>query len=324
MKETIKKIVGNNSKMKDAIIWLREEIFVLSTLVSPRLNVKLRYYYRYGKWPNLKHPQNFIEKLNWIKLNEIIKEDIYYKCADKYMVREYVEKCGCAEILNDLIAVYERVEDIDWNSLPQSFALKMTDGCGCNIICTDKSKLDVDGSKRMLEEWKNNRQYLRYGELQNKPRYRKIIVENFLGYDKDGELPTDYKYYCFNGKVVAILVIWKRHEESTDKENKIQGVFMTPDWKFLSRRYGTHENEFPERPSMLKEMIEYAEKLSKPFHFVRTDLYQIGEKVVFGELTFTCAGAILTAETPVEVMDMGKLLRIPTDPDYNVTFEDQK
>lgn len=313
MKQIFKRIMSSNNILWNSYYWLRESFFILSTIISPTLNVRLRYYYRYGKPINLKHPQNFIEKLNWIKLHHIIKENIYKICSDKYKVREYIKECGCEEILNDLIAVYDKEEEIEWERLPDQFALKMTDGCGCNIICTDKSKLNIEESVKMLKKWRHNKQYLRYGELQNKPYFRKIIVEKFLGYDKEGELPTDYKYYCLNGKVVAILVIWKRHEEASDVANKIQGVFMSPDWKFLSRRYGTHENEFPERPSKLKEMIEYAERLSKPFPFVRTDLYQVEERVIFGELTFTCAGAILAAETPPDVLDMAKLLKIPTD-----------
>lgn len=88
---------------------------------------------------------------------------------------------------------------------------------------------------------------------------------------------------------------------------------MSPEWQFISRRYGSHNDQYPPKPSKLGEMIEYAEHLSEPFYFVRTDLHQIGDNVIFGELTFTCAGAVFTAEIPRELLDMDTLLRIPTD-----------
>lgn len=182
----------------------------------------------------------------------------------------------------------------------------MTDGCGCNVFCKQKSTLDISATVKKMKKWRRNREYLRYAELQNKPYYRKIIIEKFLE-TPDGKLPTDYKLYCFNGKVAAILVIWNRNAEG----DYTDGVFMSPEWQFISRCWGS--NPYPSRPSKLVEMVEYAECLSKPFYFVRTDLYQIGNNVIFGELTFTCAGAFFLAETPSELLDMSKLLKIPID-----------
>lgn len=158
----------------------------------------------------------------------------------------------------------------------------MINRCSCNAICKQKSILDIPSTVKHLKKWRKNREYLRYAELQNKPYYRKIIIEKFLE-TPDNKLPTDYKFYCFNGKVVAILVIWNRNEEI----HYIDGVFMSPEWQFISRRYGSHNDQYPPKPSKLGEMIEYAERLSKPFYFVRNDLHQIGDNVIFGELTFT-------------------------------------
>lgn len=315
MKKIIKDVIKKNPIIWRLYEYFREHFFMLCTIISPTLNFKMRYFYVFGRIPNLSHPNNFIEKLNWIKLNKINKEEIYRQCADKYMVRDYVEKSGCSEILNELIAVYDRIEDVDWDSLPKSFALKMTDGCGCNVICRDKSKLSIAETINSFKKWEHNKEYLRYGELQNKPYYRRIIIEKYLGNSEKDELPADYKFYCFNGKVAAILVIWNR--DTNDK----QGVFMSPDWEYISRpnKYETIDNKLPAKPKCLDEMVMCAERLARPFLFVRVDLYEVNEKVIFGELTFTCAGSINTSETPIEVMDMGKLLKIPTDPEFNYT-----
>lgn len=44
--------------------------------------------------------------------------------------------------------MYKNAEDIDFNKLPKKFALKGTHGCGYNIICTDKEKLDLEKQKQ--------------------------------------------------------------------------------------------------------------------------------------------------------------------------------
>ena len=46
------------------------------------------------------------------------------------------------------------------------------------------------------------------------------------------------------------------------------------------------------RISEMNKMIEYAERLSKRFPIVRCDLYNEGEKIYFGELTFLHFGGL--------------------------------
>ncbi len=112
------------------------------TLFSPTMSTKILYRKRLGKKLNLKEPKTFNEKVQWLKLHEINKKEIYVKCADKYLVREYVKECGCEEILTKLYGVYDDANDINWDELPDKFVLKWNFGCGLNIICKDKSKLD--------------------------------------------------------------------------------------------------------------------------------------------------------------------------------------
>lgn len=112
------------------------------TLISPELNTRIRYRMVFGKKINLDNPQTLNEKILWLKLYRYMKDPLVIQCADKYRVREYVEKCGCGRILNELIGVWESANQIPWEELPNQFALKWNFGFGMNIICSDKKNLD--------------------------------------------------------------------------------------------------------------------------------------------------------------------------------------
>ena len=106
--------------------------------LSPRWNTKLLFLRKFGRLPDLKHPQTLNEKLLKQKLERFGTDPVVRQCADKYRVRDYVDGCGCGGTLNRLLAVYDRPEDIDWDALPERFAVKWNFGCGYNLICTDR------------------------------------------------------------------------------------------------------------------------------------------------------------------------------------------
>lgn len=89
---------------------------------------------------NLNNPTAFTEKLQWLKLNYCANNPKVIQCADKFSVRKYIEDIGQIEILNELIGVWDDVEDIPWDTLPSKFVLKLNHGCGFNIICNDKNE----------------------------------------------------------------------------------------------------------------------------------------------------------------------------------------
>lgn len=61
---------------------------------------------------------------------------------------------------------------------------------------------------------------------------------------------------------------------------------MTSNWEMLDITYVYPQpNTIPRKPDHLDEMIKVAETLGEEFEFVRVDLYDLGERVVFGELT---------------------------------------
>jgi|CZCB01.1.fsa_nt_gi hypothetical protein len=275
------------------------------TLISPRLNAQVVHYFKFGRFPDLKNPKTFNEKLLKLKLENYDHNPLVRICADKYAVRNYVESREFGFLLNELIYVFDSVDEIDWNALPDKFAMKWNFGCGFNIICKDKSKLKENEVKKQMKRWGKERIHLGYGEMQYKGIEKKILVEALLE-DREKELPDDYKIYCFHGKARAILFISGRNTK------QMKGAFFTPDWDYIgvpNKKY--HEvYPLPDRPHSLDTMIAAAEKLSSEFPFVRVDFYECNGKAVFGEMTFTPAGCHDVSSASINGVSMAEMLVI--------------
>lgn len=274
--------------------------------VCPGLNAKLLFFIRMHKWPNLKNPQTFNEKTTWLKLNNYNDNLLVSKCADKYTVREYVESKGCDEILNKLYGVYDNFDEIDFDKLPDQFAIKCTHGCAYNIIVDDKKKFDKNVARKKIERWMKEKYGYATSELHYTKIKPRIIVEKYLC-DEDGKMPVDYKFYCMNGKCVGCLVCSNREKGA----HNFYRNYFDRNWNqqpyFIEELRGNGKILKPERWS---EMIKYAEILSNDFLFVRVDLYNNDGRIIFGELTFTPACACNPRYSDFGDVELGKLLEI--------------
>lgn len=241
----------------------------------------VRYIYkkRFGKYPNLETPSSFAEKIQWLKLHWY--DELAARCADKYLVREYVTHIIGEEYLNNLLGVYDSVETIDFQSLPEKFVVKGTHGSHFNIICGDKSKIAWNKELAKLKRWSKINYYWQNREWVYRDLKPRFIVEEYLD-DNTGSSLTDYKFFCFNGEPKFCQVIQNRGQnESID--------FYDLEWNHLPftglRRIPFADSKIP-KPERYELMIELARKLAAPFPFVRADFYNIGGRIIFGELTF--------------------------------------
>ena len=216
--------MGIKSVLKKSDVFLKtysalhREYFKILTTISPTLNAKARYKSVHKKKLNLKNPQNFNEKLLWLKLNRYNKDPLVVQCADKVAVRDYIKDCGYADILNELIGVWDCPCQIPWDELPQKFALKWNFGAGMNIICKDKDVLNRQEIIAQMKEWGKSKCWLDHGEMQYKYIDKKILCEKFIECPDQAVIP-DYKVYCFNGKPQAILVMH-------DRGQTVKGEFL--------------------------------------------------------------------------------------------------
>lgn len=280
------------------------------TRISPKLNTMVVYWSKFKCPIDLKNPKTLDEKIQWLKFNTYYKNSLVTQCADKYAVREYVEKCGCGEILNELYGVYDKVDEIPWDSLPNQFVMKWNFGCGQNLIVFNKTELNIEEAKHKLNEWYKLRDtfYLTYSEMQYKGIPPKLICEKLIE-TESGDVPEDYKLYCFNGVPDCVLVCKNRGLKDVSTEY----YFFDKDWKL--KRYNKRGKEAPAdftlpKPDGLEKLFDYAAKLSKPFPFVRADFYLEKGKVTFGELTFTPCGGFDVNRLPETQMLFGKMVKL--------------
>lgn len=255
-------------------------ILKLFDFIPDKLMVLIQYKLSTGRWAKLKKPIRFTEKIQWYKLN--YRHDLLTKCSDKYSVREFVSAKGLSDILIPIYGIYDNVKEINFEDLPKKFVLKTTNGSHTNILCTDKSQLNIEFAKKTLNGWLNTwtcKMGREWGYYNIKPR---IICEKLLEKDKNNDL-IDYKFFCFNGEPYCLYVIVERFLEDEIK----LGIFDT---EFNLKSYRRSDirgltKDVP-KPNNFNRMLEIVKELSKDFPFVRVDLYNIGGVIYFGELTF--------------------------------------
>lgn len=267
------------------------------------MTTKLLYFKKFHKHLDLEHPQTLNEKILWLKLNTYHNNALVTQCADKFKVREYVQSKGCGEILNDLYAVWDEPNEIEWDKLPNCFVLKCNHGCGYNIICSDKTALNDGDIRNQLAAWLKEDYWKLKAELNYKDIKKKIICEKYIEGENQERL-NDYKVYCFNGKAECVLVCM-------NKDRKF--YFFDRGWNLL--RINPDGLKVPEtftlkKPECIDQVFRYAEVLSDPFPFVRVDFYVENEEIIFGEMTFTPSAGLDTDRFHETDMHFGNLLKL--------------
>lgn len=245
--------------------------------------LKSWYHRRTGFKLDLEHPLTFSDKINWIKLHGITPEMV--RLSDKLLVRDWVKEKLSEDYLVNLLGSWDRAQDLPFSGLPESFVLKANHGSHMNIVVRNKADLDLEKVKQKSNEWlKYNFAYMYGFQLQYRDIKPKLIAEEFLVQDSSNpqvEL-ADIKIHCFDGRPEFIEFI------SGEAKNR-RLSFFNLDWEmceYHTATYPLHET-LPERPLKLDDLISAAKTLSAGFPYVRVDLYQIGEQVKFGEMTFT-------------------------------------
>lgn len=262
--------------------------------------IRIRYKRETGKDLDYNNPVDINEKLIW--LNKYWRTPLKTLCADKYKVRKYVgvDK-QLPNILVPLIGVYDNVEDIDFSSLPKQFVLKCNHGSGCNIICTDKSKLDVNDTKEKLRQWMSTDYSKIFGEIHYRYIDRKIVCEKLIS----TTAPIEYQVWCVNGEPDSFLVCRKNFDGTYDARS------YSLDWTPLFERKNETDTFNVEKSPLKDTILDYAKILSAPFPFVRADFYVVKEDIFFAELTFTPAGNILSKYNETFLNRLGNKLVLP-------------
>lgn len=290
IKRTYKCQIGNLYK------WILDLIPSAYFYKHPKLVTGLWYASQKGRFPNLRSPKEIDELLMSLNLESMYDENkssILIQCADKYAVRKYVEERGYRDILNECYGVFDSVDDIDFGCFPNQFVLKLTNGSGQNFICKDKGSLDLGDLRETLRGWMNEASSfgLKTGEWHYSRIKPRIIAEKYLDSLGGDDSIIDYKFQCYGGDILGILVCYDR-DPITHRANY---DWYDPDWSLTDGeppRLHPHQRLIP-RPHSFDQMCKIARDLSAGIDHVRIDLYDTDDGPLFGEMTFTEGGNIM-------------------------------
>ena len=277
----------------------------------PVFLVKVRYFVRFKKRLDLNNPKNLNEKMLYLSLKT--DTTLWTRLADKYSVQDWVRSKGLEHILIPQYQYIRKGDVLDLNLLPKDgFVLKTTHGCGDVMICKNQSEFDMNKYlnhfKPLLES--------RFGALEGGKHYLRIepglVVEKLLTNDinskKYSSSIIDYKFWCFNGKPTYCWVCCNRDKKGTEVMTYDLDWNAHPEWSIFRNEY--RRGMVIPKPINFSEMIRVCEILSKDFPCVSVDLYNIGGKIYFGEMTFTRLGGLIDFFTEEFLMQAGNQINI--------------
>lgn len=264
---------------------------IKSYIVPDDFAIKMTFRRVKGYSLNYEAPRTFSEKLCFLKA-------YYYNpltniCADKYYSREYVNACGLERILKRTYGVYNCSDEINLDTLPDSFFMKCNHGNGDNFYIKSKDATDFRPIFRKLDKSMKNDYYWDNRERCYKGIEPRILIEEPL-INEDGSLPIDYKFYCFSGEPKYLMISYGEYEHK-HINHKFDMNMESIDHLFKNKAtIDAHNCIIPDN---IREMIELATVLCKPFPHVRVDLYNVKGKIYLGELTFYTAGGYVNIES---------------------------
>lgn len=292
---------------------LKVQILKVIGSISPMLLTKILYKKTFGKSIDLVHPKTINEKIHWLKFYGDTTQ--WALMSDKYRVREFVKTKGLEDTLVKLYGVWEDANDIDWDKLPDQFVLKANNGCGDVTICKDKSKLD----KQMLIAYYNGLMKKQFGIQTGQLHYKEIkpciIAEELLDASKQQTPSTsliDYKIWCLNGVPYYIFVVINRTKEHAEQMVFDLDWHEHPEYINPTAHFSMCKTHIS-KPSRLSDMLKYASIFASNNPQMRVDMYQVNDRIYFGELTMTSACGFMNYFSEDFLNKLGSMVILPCD-----------
>ena len=205
---------------------------------------------------------------------------LYTKCADKYQVREYVAKRIGSAYLVPLIACIEDPNQLKYFDL-KDCVVKPNHGASMVEIIGENGLTDQERHILVLKakSWLR----IKYGSQDGEWHYLnilpKILIEKSICID--GKPPSDYKFHMFkqlDGTFKYVLQVIRERQESS------QHSFYLNDLDNCVQGDDALDSTIKKK---LNKCIFLSELLMDNFDYARVDWYVAGDKIYFGEITFT-------------------------------------
>lgn len=243
--------------------------------IPQEILIRILYVRRFRQFPSLKTPKSFNEKINFIKLK--YRNPYLQLFSDRIRVRFFVKSLlGDKLYMPNLLWVGypDQISNELLERLPERFVVKANHASQCLIFSNQ-----IDSAAHLRSVccgWMSKDHYRTLGEWSYRTADRCVVIEEYLG--SAGQVPDDYKFFVFNGKVRVIQVDVGRFV------NHKRG-FYDRDWNVLSINLSHDVPINLYKPCRFDEMIILAERLAEDFPFLRVDFYSIKNDIFFGEIT---------------------------------------
>lgn len=278
---------------------------VVKKCIPDVLYLKMQFKRKLGYSLNLKNPQTFDEKLQWLKLHD--RNPLYTTLVDKYAVKKWVANKIGPQYVVPTFGVWEKFDDIDFSKLPDRFVLKCTHDSGGVVVVKDKRQLDMDAARRKISDSLRKNYYWANREWPYKNVPPRVIAEEYLEDQRNGEL-RDYKFYTFGGKPHFLLIAANRHKETglTFDYFDMEGMHIDLSDVGIPNASGTP----PLLPSKFDEMKRLSMILADGIPHVRVDFFDVNGRIYFGEMTFYDYAGYMNAVPQNWELEWGRLIKI--------------
>ncbi|CAN5185304.1 N/A [soil metagenome] len=265
----------------------------------------LKYFVLRGRFPALRHPRTFTDKVQARKLHD--RNPLFPTMVDKADAKAMVSARVGPRYTIPTQWVGKALGDVDWSTISLPAVVKPTHASGVGRLLQTQADVDRlladDPSAQWLaiDHAAYNREWV-YRALE--PR---IIIETML--QVDGQVPPDYRFYTFDGEVSHI-------EVDFEIDGRSAYCNYSTDWKRLPFHDPDHEGYYPagtDRPERLDEMIRVAQTLGAGTDFVRVDMYACAQWVRVGELTLYPGGGFDAFDPPEYDLILGEKWRLGFD-----------
>lgn len=280
-------------------------VIKLRNVLPEELYLKLLLFATALYWPNLRNPKTYNEKLQWLKLHYHLPEQTLM--VDKITAKEFVSPIIGSEHIIPTLKVWDTVDEINLDELPQSFVLKTNQGCSNQgvIVVRDKKHFDFEEAKRRLNKAMKENPYSLTKEWPYKNITPKIFAEQYIENKKVGDL-MDYKFFCFDGEVKALFIGSER------SSGDVKFDYYDADFNHLNLiQEHPMSGKIMPKPDTFEQMKDIAAKLSKGIPHVRVDLYEVDGHIYFGELTFFHHGGIMPFHPQKWDLEFGSWIKLP-------------
>lgn len=301
--KTLFKLLKGDKKELNKAIFSNFSKMYLARILTDKTYIKKQYKAFLGKKLNLKNPQTFNEKLQWLKLYNRKLE--YSILVDKQEVKKHISKAIGEEYVIPTLGVWSKFSEIDFNKLPNQFVLKCTHDSGSVVICRDKNSFNMENANKKLSRALRRNMFWHGREWPYKNVKPRIIAEEYIN-DGDNVCLPVYKFMCFDGepKIIQSIQNDKQVNESVD--------YFDTKWNILDIRQGFPNSEKPlAKPENLNKMLKIARELSKGHSFIRIDLYMVGDKIYFSEYTFYSDCGLIPFEPSEWDLKLGSWINLP-------------